>query len=102
MVEILDCVSPLRGFLWVQFLLKFFVINWKFLFQSGKISKNIFRKCILNIMKCTALSITQLVPIFEHILQMAILIIISKWAIILDFVNIANEISDSSDNKSIM
>ena len=59
------------------------------------------RKCILNIKKCSALCIAQNVTNFEHIMEIAILIVISKSAIILSFVNIGNKMSDYGDNKSL-
>ena len=60
------------------------------------------RKCILNIKKCAALCIAQNGTNFEHIMEIAILIVISKWTIIVDFIIIANEMSDYGDNKSSM
>ena len=55
------------------------------------------RKCVLNIKKCSALCIAQNVTNFEHIMEIAILIVISKWTIIVDFIIIANEMSDYGD-----
>ena len=60
------------------------------------------RKCILNIKKCAALCIAQNGTNFEHIMEIAILIVISKWAVIVNFIIIANEISDYSDTKQII
>ena len=60
------------------------------------------RKCILNIKKCAALCIAQNGTNFEHIIQITILVAISKCTIIVDFIIISNEMSDYGDNKSIM
>ena len=60
------------------------------------------RKRILNIKKCAALCRTHNGTNFEHIIQITILIVISKWTIIVNFIIIENEMSDYGDNKSIM